>query len=327
MMTHVRLMLEYFHPWPNSAGFFFARAMGWFADQGIELEIRVPDVHRGDAREHLSRGEVEFGVVPTKRFLASVCEAEALVAVGAVNQCSLEAIHSVRGNNIARPRDLCGRRVSMNPTPRGIAMLRHLIETDGADPNDVIVVDNGKRELTFDELACGAADASFGSYWPWESVMPSNIGEHEKIVLPIREWGAPDFHSYLLCTSREWAERSGGVLQRFLAVVHRGYRAVMCQPAIAAPIYERVIPYFPRTQIASSLDKIAPTWALHGQWGVIRHASVDAYAHWLYRHDVLPVVPDWSRALMGTKLHAAAVSERNKVRRLSEPLVLAGSAT
>jgi len=322
MMTHVRLMLEYFHPWPNSAGFFFARAMGWFAEADIELEIRVPDVHRGDAREHLARGEVEFGVVPTKRFLASLCAMEGLVALGAVNQCSLEAIHSVRSNRIARPRDLCGKRVSMNPTSRGRAMLRHLIEADGGDPGDVIIVDNGKRELTFDELARGEADASFGSYWPWESVMPSSVGEGEKIVLPIREWGAPDFHSYLLCTSRKWARRNGAVLQRFLAVVHRGYVAVMSQPAIAASIYERVIPYFPRTQIVSSLDKVAPTWALDGKWGVIRHASVDAYAHWLCRHGVLPAMPDWRPALMNAGLPSTTLPKRKRVRTLSEPSVL-----
>ena len=321
-MIHVRLMLEYFHPWPNSAGFFFARTMGWFADQGIELEIRVPDIHRGDAREHLCRGEVEVGVVPTKRFLASLCEAEPLLAVAAINQCSLEAIHSVRENHVVRPRDLCGKRVSMNPTPRGAAMLRHLIEADGGDPREVIVVDYGKRELTFDELARGEADASFGSYWPWESVMPSSVGEQERIVLPIRDWGAPEFHSYLLCTSRRWARRNRGVLDRFLAVVHRGYLAVMSQPAIATSIYERVIPYFPRSQIASSLDKIAPTWALDGEWGVVRHTSLDVYAHWLCRHGVLPTVPDWRPALMGLGLGAAPVSKRKKVRRSSEPLAL-----
>ncbi len=64
-MKRVTLMLEYFHPWTNSVGFYLARERGWYADSGIDLEVRLFDPPRGDTLAHLARNEIDFGVFPT----------------------------------------------------------------------------------------------------------------------------------------------------------------------------------------------------------------------------------------------------------------------
>ena len=64
-MRKISLALEYFHPWPNSAGFYVAREQGWYAQAGIDLELRVVDHGRGDALAHLDRGDVDLGVFPS----------------------------------------------------------------------------------------------------------------------------------------------------------------------------------------------------------------------------------------------------------------------
>ena len=38
-MRPARVMLEYFHPWPNSAGFYLARERGWYRQHGLELAL------------------------------------------------------------------------------------------------------------------------------------------------------------------------------------------------------------------------------------------------------------------------------------------------
>ena len=38
-MIGVRVMLEYFHPWPNSAGLYLAREKGWYSDAGLDVEL------------------------------------------------------------------------------------------------------------------------------------------------------------------------------------------------------------------------------------------------------------------------------------------------
>ncbi|MGH7290130.1 MAG: ABC transporter substrate-binding protein, partial [Myxococcota bacterium] len=90
MTTRLSLALEYFHPWPNSAGFYVARHHGWYADAGIELQIRTVDPGIGDGLEHLERQLVDLAVFPTNRLLVRVDGGQQLRALRAINQRGLE---------------------------------------------------------------------------------------------------------------------------------------------------------------------------------------------------------------------------------------------
>ena len=95
-MTRISLMLEYFHPWPNSAGFYLARERGWYVAAGLELDIRLFDPGRGDTLAHLLRNEVQFGVFPSNRLLVRRERDERLIGIAAVNHDGLETIQTVR---------------------------------------------------------------------------------------------------------------------------------------------------------------------------------------------------------------------------------------
>ncbi|MEE7567817.1 ABC transporter substrate-binding protein, partial [Xanthomonas sp. Kuri4-3] len=116
-MRRLRVMLEYFHPWPNSAGFYLARERGWYREQGLDLALAVPDPWHGDSLAHLLAGDCDLAVFPSNRLLVRRAQGEPLQAVAAINQCGLEAIQTLAGTGIERPRDLAGRRLALNPTP------------------------------------------------------------------------------------------------------------------------------------------------------------------------------------------------------------------
>jgi NitT/TauT family transport system substrate-binding protein len=289
-------MLEYFHPWTNSAGFYLARDRGWYDEQGLEVEIVVPDPDRGDTLAHIERSDVDFGVFPSNRLLVRRDRGEALLAVAAVNHRALETVQTVVATGIRRPRDLAGRRVALNPTPRGIALLRHLVRQDGGDPDRLIVVDSGVREFTPEQMAAGEVDASFGSYWAWEILMDSRVPAEERIVWPVDEIGAPPYHSYLLGGRADRIAAMAETTRRFLAATSRGFLAAAADPLAVVPIYERVIPYFPRELIVRSLPRIAPTWLHEGRWGWQREDLLQPYAAWLAEHGIVADAEVWRRA-------------------------------
>lgn len=295
--TRIRLMLEYFHPWPNSAGFYLARERGWYADAGLEVEIVVPDPHRGDTLAHIGRGDVDFGVFPSNRLLVRRDRGEPLLAVAAINHRALETVQTVASTGIRRPAELAGRRVALNPTPRGIALLRHLVRHDGGDPDGLVLVDSGVREVTAERMAAGEIDASFGSYWAWEILMDSAVPAEERIVWPVDEIGAPPYHSYLLGGREERIAAAPDMVRRFLAATGRGFLAAAADPLAAAPLYESVIPYFPSELITRSLPRIAPTWLHDGRWGVQREELLRPYADWLAEHGIVADSGIWRRAV------------------------------
>ncbi|MHA6758212.1 ABC transporter substrate-binding protein [Streptacidiphilus sp. PAMC 29251] len=295
-MSHVRVMLDYFHPWPNSAGFYLARERGWYREAGLDVELVVQDPGRGDTLEYLARGEVELGVFPPNRLLARRAQGQPLVAVAAVNHRALEAVQTVLRTGITRPRDLAGRRLAYNPTPRGRAMVRHLVAADGGDPDAVVTVDAGTRELTVDDVAAGAADATFGNYWAWDALR-GELPQEQRLTWPVDEIGAPRYHSYLLGTREETVDRDPALVQAFLQATARGFAAAAADQERALALLEGVIPYFPRPLIARSLALIAPTWTDgHGRWGVIDDTRMGPYAHWLAEHGAIARAEGWEQS-------------------------------
>ncbi|WOX14285.1 ABC transporter substrate-binding protein [Streptomyces sp. N50] len=305
-MPHIRVMLDYFHPWPNSAGLYVARARRWYEEAGLDVELVVQDPGRGDTLEYLARGEVDFGIFPPNRLLARRAEhGQPLIAVAAINHRGLEAIQTTTSTGITRPRDLAGRRIAYNPTPRGRAMVRHLVAADGGDPDAVIGVDAGSRELTVDDIAAGEADATFGNYWSWDALR-GDLPEEQRITWPVDEIGAPRYHSYLLGTNEDLLTQHPSRVRDFLAVTARGYAAAAQEPDATLELLERVIPYFPRPLIARSLALIAPTWTdADGRWGVIDEGRMGPYAHWLAENGAIPDDRDWARSFTNGLLDVA----------------------
>ncbi|MFF7329901.1 ABC transporter substrate-binding protein [Streptomyces sp. NPDC008150] len=296
VVSHIRVMLDYFHPWPNSAGFFVARDRGWYSEAGLDVELSVQDPGRGDTLEYLARRQADFGMFPPNRLLVRRAQGQPLIGTAAVNHRALEAVQTITGRGIERPRDLAGKRVAYNPTPRGRAMVRHLVAADGGDPDAVVTVDAGYRELTVDDLEAGEADATFGVYWSWDALR-GDLPEDRRITWPVDEIGAPRYHSYLLGAHEETVRSDPEEVRRFLAATERGFRTAQAERTYTLDLLERVIPYFTRPLIARSLDLVAPTWTDPlGRWGVIAEDRTGPYADWLAEHGVLPRADGWRDA-------------------------------
>ncbi|KAA8996121.1 ABC transporter substrate-binding protein [Affinibrenneria salicis] len=295
-MIKIKLMLEYFHPWPNSAGYYVARENHFYSEQNLDVEIVVGDPHFGDALSYLQRKEVTFGVFPSNRLLVRRAEGQPLKGVAAINHTGLESIQTLAGRGISRPRDLEGKRLALNPTPRGVAMVRHLVRQDGGDPDKLIFIDSGVRELTPEELKAGIADASFGGYWAWEALMSSSVPDEERVVMPVSDHGAPPYHSYLLGAHEDTLANSPDVVRRFIAATSRGYYHTAAHPEEALRIFEKTTPYFPSDLLSASLNAITPTWFHQRQWGIQRESLLQPYAQWLHQNGIINHAGIWRDA-------------------------------
>ncbi|WP_197415261.1 ABC transporter substrate-binding protein [Mycobacterium sp. M26] len=289
--SRIRIVNEYFHPWPNSAGFYLARAAGWYAEAGIDLEFLQPDPGVGDGLHYLHRGDADAAIVPLNRLLQRRSAGQPLVAVAAVNQCALDTVRTVARTGITRLADLSGHRVGLNPTPRGLAVVRSLVERDGGDPDTVEFVDLGARELTLAEIADGHVDATFGSYWAWDNLRDDapdalawNVDEHLGL----------SYHNYVLAVREASAADDAPTVRALLAATARGYQAAAADPEAVAQLYETVTPYFPRRLLLDSARAVATTWLVDGRWGSLREELIGPYAHWLSRHRIIADASVWT---------------------------------
>jgi ABC-type nitrate/sulfonate/bicarbonate transport system substrate-binding protein len=306
-MTFIRVMLDYIHPWPNAAGFYVARDRGWYRDAGLDVELTTHDFGRGDTLAHLSRFEVDFAVFPSNRLLVRREKGEPLIGVAAINQTGLETIQATRRSGVTRPRDLAGRRVGYGTTPRGRAMVSHLVALDGGDPAEVITVDSAGHELTPDYLVRSGLDALFGGYWCWD-VLSRTVPEEDLITWRVSDIGAPAYHSYLLGTQEWTAERNPQLVRNFVAATSQGFDAAAADQEATLGLLERVIPYQPSWRLARSLELVATSWFHDGRWGAQREPELIAgYARWLAGQGVLATAGAWRGATTNEFLPEPAV--------------------
>ncbi|BBZ75227.1 myristoyl transferase [Mycolicibacterium anyangense] len=289
-IRRIRVVNEYFHPWPNSAGFYLARAAGWYAEAGIDLEFLQPDPGVGDGLHYLLRGDAEAAVVPLNRLLQRRSAGQPVVAVAAVNQRALDTVRTVAATGITRLADLSGRRVGLNPTPRGLAVIRTLVERDGGDPDSIEVVDLGSRELTLDEIADGHVDATFGSYWVWDNLRDEAT---DSLVWHVDEHLGVSYHNYVLAVRHDTAVDDAATVQALVAATARGYRAAAEDPDSAAQLYETITPYFSRRLLLASARAVSTTWLVDGRWGTLRGELIGPYAQWLARQRIIPDAAVW----------------------------------
>ncbi|PFG17165.1 NitT/TauT family transport system substrate-binding protein [Propionicimonas paludicola] len=296
MTDRVRLVGEYFHPWPNSAGFYLARERGWYAEVGIELELVTFDAWVGDGLEYLNSGRADFGVFPSNRLLQRRELGQQLVGVAAVNQRGLETVLTVAGSGIERLADLSGRRLGLNPTPRGRAIVRELVARDGGDPDRVQLVDLGSRELTAAEIANGVVDATFGSYWAWDNLR-EDYPSHQLRAWEVDRHLGVGYHSYLLGTREDVLADNPELVRRFVEATARGYEAAAADPSVIPDLYERITPYFSRRLLARSGELISSTWLHEGRWGTLRTELIEPYSAWLADHQVIGDPEIWRAAI------------------------------
>jgi NitT/TauT family transport system substrate-binding protein len=292
----LRVMLDYIHPWPNAAGFFVARDRGWYANVGLDVELTVHDFGRGDTLAYLARSEVDFGVFPSNRLLVRRERREPLIGLAAVNQTGLETIQARRASGISRPRDLEGHRIAYGPTPRGRAMVSHLVRVDGGDPSLVTTVDSASNELTPEYLLESGVDALFGGYWCWD-VLSQCAPKEELLTWRVSDIGAPSYHSYLLGT-QEWnLEQNPQLVRNFLQATSDGFHAAASDQETTVELLARAIPYQPTWRLARSLELVSTSWFDEGRWGLQREQELVApYARWLADHGVLESGDAWRGA-------------------------------
>jgi NitT/TauT family transport system substrate-binding protein len=301
-------MLDYVHPWPNAAGFYVARERGWYDEVGLDVELTTHDYARGDTLAHLARGEVDFGVFPSNRLLVRRECHEPLVGVAAVNQTGLETIQVRRSAGIDRPRELAGHRIGYGQTPRGRAMVSHLVSRDGGDASKVLSVDSTAHELTPAYLVSSGLDAIFGGYWCWD-VLTRDVPEDEVLTWRVDEIGAPAYHSYLLGTREAMLEQNPELVRGFVQATARGFVEAAADMPRTLELLARAIPYQPRWRLERSLELVATSWFYERRFGAQRAEELIApYAAFLASYGVLADQDVWKDATTNEFLDGVPVS-------------------
>ena len=215
---------------PNAvhAGLYAALERGWFADGGLDLELREPGAST-DAPKLLEAGRVEFAVLDINDWGVARERGLDLVPVAALVQVPLAAVIAGDRAAVHRPRDLEGLTVGVTGLPSDDAVLDSIVARDGGDPGAV-----DRRVIGFDSvaaLAAGRVDAAT-AFWNAEGVALLELG------VPTREFRVADevsrpFPELLVVASGDLVDGDPEAIEALRAGIERGYTLAADDPGAA----------------------------------------------------------------------------------------------
>ena len=236
MADTIRLLLD----WKLDAKhaiFVEAAEQGFYADCGLEVELKEPASKSVDALGQLLQGEAELAINYPHNIMAEIERCPHIVSIGALVKKNTEGLLSLAAGAITKPGDLTGRRVGLGPSPVSLAQLEVFCAENGLsrDALEVVTVGFDGEKL----LLAGEIDALDAVAY----AIPRTERKGRAVnFLPFAQYGVPDSPFLVFAAAGSWVGAHSGVVRDFLDATARGFEKVSAWDIDAWRRYVKRIP-------------------------------------------------------------------------------------
>lgn len=221
-------------PNTNHTGIYVAIEKGYFAEEGIEVEVVQPP--EGGAEVLVASGKAEFGISFQDTMAPAIIGEDALdiTAVAALVQHNTSGIISRAGEGMDRPSGMEGHSYSTWNGSIELAMLENVVEADGGDFSKVELIPSTVTDEV-SALSTKSTD-SIWIFYGWAGVKMELEGIDTdyfafKDINPVF-----DYYSPVLIANNDFLEAEPEYAQRFLRALKKGYEYAIDNPEEAAGI-------------------------------------------------------------------------------------------
>src|SRR3954454_8385266 len=202
---------------PNAvhAGIYLATERGYDEAEGVNLDVKAPGAST-DALRLLQGGRVDMAILDIHDLVLARERKRDIVGVMAVVQRPLASV--LAQPDIARPRDLEGKRAGVSGLPSDVAVLRSVVAGDGGDPDAVKTTTIGFEAVK--ALLAQRVDAAT-AFWNVEGVA---LHAERPATQEFRfdQFGAPAYPELVLCATRRTLDEQRPVLRATVRALQRG---------------------------------------------------------------------------------------------------------
>ncbi|WP_438349524.1 ABC transporter substrate-binding protein [Paenibacillus sp. FA6] len=281
------IMLDWY---PNAVHSFLytAQENGYFAEQGIELDIQMP-ADTNDALKLVAAGKVDLALSYQPQLLMARGENIPVKSIAAIVRHPLNHLMVPTNGTVQSPKDLAGLTVGYSSIPLYEAMVHTMIRNDGGDPEDVHLVDVGYDLIP--AIATSSVDAIMGGFINHEQLILAKQG-HAVVALNPTDYGVPDYYELVLVASEQGLKDKQELLAKFVTAIAQGQQYVQQHPEEALSIL------FEHEDQTSPLDKEIETKSLEillplmdakeQAFGYQSPESWESVNQWLISNNLLP---------------------------------------
>lgn len=277
----ITFMLDW-APNTNHTGLYVAQEKGYFADEG--LEVNIVECSEAGAEASVAAGAADFGVsfqdylVPA--FSAKEGAILPITTVAAIIQHNTSGIIARGEAQIKSPKDMPGHTYATWELPIEQAIVKKVVTDDGGNYEDIKLIPSYVEDIG---AAFSSDIDSVWIYYAWDGIACEQKGLDTNFFYFKDYADELDEYSPIIIANNDFLESKPDTAKKFLAAVSKGYEFAIENPDEAAEILVNANDGLDPDICKASQEWLADQYkADASKWGVIDAKRWDAFYGWVY---------------------------------------------
>lgn len=275
----VSFVLDY-APNVNHTGLYVAIDQGYFAEEGIEVEIMPVPEDGSDAL--IGSGSANMGITYQDYIANSLASDNPMpyTAVAALVQHNTSGIMSRAEDGITSAKGMENHVYATWNLPVEQATIKQIVEADGGDFSKVKMV-----PYEVDDEVAGLQAKMFDAVWvyEWWAVQNANLQNYAVNYFSFADMDPIfDYYTPVVAVNDAFASQNPELVVAFLRALRKGYEFAIEKPADAAEILCKAVPELDQALIHAAQGAISPEYLSDAkQWGEIDPDRWARFYQWL----------------------------------------------
>lgn len=271
-------------PNTNHTGLYVALAKGYYEEEGLDVNITQPS--EGSSNVLIATNQGDFGVSYQEdmTFAVSTDDPLPITAIAAIIQENTSGFGSVKEKGIESPKDFEGKTYGGWGSPSEKAILKTVMEAEGADFDKVSIVDVGESDFL-------ASTSPIDIVWLFEgwTGIEAEIQGIELNYTHVKDLNENlNYYTPILTTNNQLIDENPEKVRSFLTATAKGYEFAVENPKEAAEILLEYAPELDEELVYKSQEYLSQEY-MKGvdQWGIMEEEVWRNYTNFLIEHDLL----------------------------------------
>lgn len=292
-MKKITVVLDWV-PNTNHTGIYAAVANGYYAEEGLDVDIIQPT--EGGSADLIAAGKGEFGISYQEQvtYARTADTPLPIVAIAAVIQHNTSGFASPVEKNIKTPSDFEGKKYGGWGSPMEDALLKALMKKYGADFSKLEIVNIGASDF----FTSVTRDVDFSwIFYGWDGIAAELKNFKINFILLQDLDPLLDFYTPVIIASEKTVNENPELVKKFLRATAQGYEFAISNPDKAAEILTDKVPDLPKNIVVASQKYLVKQYIGDAKrWGEMKESVWSTFGNWMYENNLITRKLDAAKA-------------------------------
>ncbi|VYT84163.1 ABC transporter substrate-binding protein [Clostridium tertium] len=285
-LQKVTLILDW-TPNTNHTGFYVAKEKGYYKDLGLDVEIIQPS--EGSSLQLLAAGKGDFAVSYQEDLTYARTSDSPLpvMAIGTIIQHNTSGFASPKEKGIETVKDFEGKVYGGWGSPSEQAILKAVMEKNGADFSKLTTVDVGTEDFFI------ATKNNLDFEWTFEAWtnIEAKLRGFDINYIPVRDLDpALDYYTPIIATTEDTVNNNKELAKKFMEATTKGYEYTIDNPEESAKILVSKVPEISEELAIESQNYLKDKYKEDTEvFGEMKESVWDNYTKFLYDNKLINV--------------------------------------